>query len=187
MSQQLLTNIPLILELKKNGNSYQEIAQQLEDKLNIKTKAVIIKQTIYSIRKDTINKRYNDFVVIDGVKSSIDKTLDEYAVDFHGLLVTNKTAIRHMEHPEFIIDRKNIASIWDKESILYAKRLLKLYQIPDSELLNQHDLYHQKALPIDYSAVINQLHTEFDTEVNRLIADIKIKHSNYLFSQWSIK
>lgn len=175
----LLSIYPAIFALMNAGFTIKQITKDVNQHLSIK---ITYRQLLYLIERvtnKTIHKEYDNIVVIDNLKDASDKKLSDYCVDFKGLLVTYKSAA-HLTNPEYIITLKNITTIYSETSVIYAKRIIKLYHISDTELLQQHKIVYPKTREINLSNEVDYLNKNFNNEFASILIELRNKYINFL-------
>jgi hypothetical protein len=177
--EELLSIYPAIFALMNAGFTIKQITEDVNQQLSIK---ITYRQLLYLIQRVTnkiIHKEYDNIVVIDNLKDASDKKLSDYCVDFKGLLVTYKSAA-HLTNPEYIITPKNITTIYSETSVIYAKRIIKLYHISDAELLQQHKIIYPKTYEVNLSDTVNYLNNNFNNEFAAILIQLRDKYINFL-------
>lgn len=175
----LLSNYSWISGLLNSGVNVQQITQDLNQHLGIQITTRQLRYLIDRVNNKTIHKEYDNVVVIDGLMDAWDKKLGQYCVDFQGLLITYKS-LAYLTKPEYIITGQNITTILGKDSLLYAKRILKLYHIPDMELLQQHKLVHPKQADIDLEKLTVKIHVDFNNEFATMLVELRNKYIQFM-------
>lgn len=175
----LLSNYDLIHKLLNAGFDIKEIVGEVNKYLQLK---ITYWQLVYFIRRvkaNTIHKEYNHIVAIDNLRDALDKKLSEYCVDFKGLLITYKSNA-HLTNPGFIITPKNITTVYSQNSLLYAKRILKLYHISDVELLQQHKTIYPKQPDIDLKKATYKINADFNNEFATMLIELRGKYMHFI-------
>lgn len=175
----LLSNYSFILKLRDAGLTIKETTKEVNQYLGTKINYLELTYLIRRVRNNKIHKEYNNIVLIDSMMDAWDTKLGEYCVDFHGLLITYKAAA-HLTNPEYIITPENLNSITGKESILYAKRILKLYHIADVYLLEQHKIIHPKQHDIDLTDLTYKIHVGFNNEFATMLIELRNRYVDFL-------
>lgn len=177
----LLSNYYLIHDLSNAGYSIKEIVKEINAYLQLNVTYGQLLYLIKRVKANTIHKEYDRIVAIDNLKDAWDKKLSQYCVDFQGLLITHKSAV-HLTNPEYILTPKNITTVFSKNSLLYAKRILKLYHISDAELLQQHKAIHPEQQDIDLKKVTDKIHVNFNNEFATMLTDLRSKYIQFITS-----
>jgi hypothetical protein len=125
------------------------------------------------------HKEYNNLALIDSMKDAMDTNLGKYCVDFHGLLITYKSAA-HLIKPEYIITKDNLTTITWAEPMLYAKRILKLYHISDAKLLEEHKLVYPKQPDINLAEMVDKINASFNDEVELMLDGLRTRYVQFL-------
>lgn len=175
----LLSNYSFILELIKAGFQIRQITQDVNRKLDIQITQRQLQYLIDRVNNNTIHKEYDNIVLIDHTRDAWDTRLGEYCVEFHGLLITYKSAA-YLTNPKYIITPDNLITVTSQESVIYAKRLLKLYHIPDADLLKQHKIIHPKQQDIDLANLTYKIRLEFNNEFARMLVDLRNRYVDFL-------
>lgn len=177
--EELLSIYPAIFALMNAGINIKQIAEDVNQYLNTN---VTYRQLLYLVKRvgnHTIHKEYDNIVVIDNLKDSEDTKLGDYCVDFKGLLVTYKSAA-HLTNPEYIITPKNITTVFGEKSIIYAKRIIKLYHISDAELLQQHKTIYPYVYEINLAKEVEHINKNFNNEFAIMLIELRDKYINFL-------
>lgn len=177
-TEQLLTNIPRILELKSAGFTYNDIAEFLNKNYQLTTNEKSIRNLLQYIKNDKLNKKYNTFALLPLSINAVD--LLQYSIIEHGLIITTPAVARYYEMTHEVLDANNFRKkITEEEPLLYAKRLLRQYMIEDKELIQ----YLRKTQPsqpqVNYLEFIDYLHKNIANEVADWISQLKIKSSEF--------
>lgn len=175
----LLSNYDCIHKLLNAGFEIKDIVGEVNKTLQLK---ISYWQLVYFIRRvkaKTIHKEYDQLVAIDNLRDASDKNLTNYCVDFKGLLITFKDAA-HLTRPEYIITPKNITTIYSKNSLLYAKRLLKLYHISDKELLQQHRVIYPNQPEIDIKKATDKINVDFNNDFATMLIELRNKYLHFV-------
>ena len=157
----LLSNYDLIFNLLNAGIELKQIVADVNNYLGTEITYRQLRYLIYRVRTNNIHKEYDNIIMIDHLKDAWDTNLSKYCVDFHGLLITYKSAV-HLTNQEYIITPDNLTSISGKESVLYAKRILKLYHISDADILEQHKIKYPQYPEIDLFNLTAKIHVGFN-------------------------
>ncbi len=177
--EELLSIYPAIFALMNADFTIKQITEDVNQHLNIK---ITYRQLLYLVQRvtnKTIHREYDNIVVIDNLKDTSDKKLSDYCVDFKGLLVTYKSAA-HLTNPEYIITPKNITTIYSETSVIYAKRIIKLYHISDAELLQQHKIIYPKTHEINLAEKVYHINKNFNNEFAVMLIELRNKYINFL-------
>ncbi len=71
-------------------------------------------------------------------------------------------------------------TVYSKESILYVKRMLKLYHIPDMQLLTLHKLVYPKRSDIDLEEIVDKINASFNDEVELMLQEPCTRYIKFL-------
>lgn len=175
----LLSNYPFILELINAGHTIKQITQDVNKQFDTQITYRQLLYLIARVRNNTIHKEYDNITIIDNMKDAWDTKLGEYCVDFHGLLVTYKSAA-HLTNPEYIITPQNITTVYSEQSVIYAKRIIKLYHISDIELLQQHKIIYPKGYEINLAEKVDHLNKNFNNEFAAMLIELRHRYIHFL-------
>lgn len=178
--EQLLTHFNFILGLKNAGFSMRQIAEDVNYKFNCKIEPRQLRYFIYKVKNKTIHSEYNNIIMFDTTRNAWDKNLNKFCVDFHGLLLTYKY-LANLTDSEYIITPNNLINlVSNKEAIVYAKRILKLYQTNDEILIEQHGKCWPKQPEISITELLEKIHLSFNTEFNKMLIELHDLYINFL-------
>lgn len=175
----LLSNYDLIFNLLSAGVGLQQITNDVNKYIGTQITYRQLRYLIYRVRNNSIHKEYDNIIMIDNLKDAWDTNLGKYCVDFHGLLITYKSAA-YLTKSEYIITPNNLATISGKESIIYAKRILKLYHISDAHLLQQHKVIYPKQPDINLTDLVYKINVGFNDDFARMLSDLHDHYINFL-------
>ena len=175
----LLTNYPLIHEMLNARFSLRQILEEVNTSLDAQITYRQLRYLIDRVRKGTIHSEYDNIIMIDILKDAGEKSLSRYCVEFHGLLVTYKSAA-HLINTEYIITPDKLLTIYDKETLLYAKRILKLYHIPDVVLVEQHQQQYPTRANINLNDFTGKIRVGFNNEFNTMLSELRKKYAYFL-------
>lgn len=175
----LLSNYDLIFNLLSAGVGLQQITNDVNKYIGTQITYRQLRYLIYRVRNNSIHKEYDNIIMIDNLKDAWDTNLGKYCVDFHGLLITYKSAA-YLTKSEYIITPNNLATISGKESIIYAKRILKLYHISDAHLLQQHKVIYPKQPDINLTDLVYKINVGFNDDFARMLSDLHDRYINFL-------
>lgn len=175
----LLSNYHFIYKLLNAGFEIKEIVEEIKQNLQLNVTYGQLVYLIKRVRAKTIHKEYDRIVIIEGLKDAIDTKLSEYCIDFKGLLITYKSTA-HLTNADYIITSKNITKIYSKNSLLYAKRILKLYHIADADLLQQHKVIYPNQPDIDLKKAVQKINLDFNNEFATMLLELRKKYINFI-------
>lgn len=173
--EHFLSNYDFIITLFDIGYSIKEMVDEVNDKLNANFTYRELLYLIKLIKTKAIHKEYNDIIIIDSITAKMDANLEKYCVDFHGLLLTFKSATQ-FTNQEYIITPDNILTIYAKESLLYAKRILKLYHTSDTILLRQHKLNYPHLPEINLDELVHKINSTLEDDFSSMLASLRKKY-----------
>ncbi len=176
--ERVLSNYDFILALLDAGFTIKELVNEINNKLHESFTYRELLYFIQKVRAKTIHKEYDNIILIDSMTGVMDANLSKYCVDFYGLLVTYKSA-SHLTNQQYIITPDNLLTIYNKESLLYAKRILKLYHISDSVLLEQHKLNYPHQAEISLDNFMNKIYSDFNAEFNAMLANLRTRYVDF--------
>lgn len=177
--EQLLSHYDFILTWIDVGYSIKELVPEINNRLNTSVTYRQLQYLIHRVKSNTIHSEYDNIAVIDGLRDAWDKNLFKYCVEFKGLLLTYKSTV-HLTNPEYIITPNNLLTIYDKEALLYAKRILKLYQIPDDILLEQHRQAYPDRPDICLKDFTYKIRVDFNDEFNTMLLNLRKKYLDFV-------
>ena len=177
--EQLLSNYDFILNLLHAGFTVKQITQEISSQLRISITYGELLYLIKRVKLNTIHREYDSIVMVDILKDASDKNLSNYCIVFHGLWITYKAAA-HLTNSAYIITQANLLTIYDKEALLYAKRILKLYHISDMVLLEQHKQKYPTRPDINLNEFTHKIHVSFNDEFNAMLSNLRKKYVHFL-------
>jgi hypothetical protein len=143
---------------------------------------IIYRELLYLIKKvqsKTIHREYDRIIMMDSVNDTANTGFSRFCVNFKGLFITYKS-VSNLIGTKHIIAPDNLATISGKESLLYAKRILKLYHVPDADLLKKHKQNHPNQPDIDLTALMENIHISFTDEFNAMLSDLCKKYVHFI-------
>lgn len=173
----LITNLPLIKELK-SSLTYGEIVKVLEKNFNIKLTS---QEIINFINRLSLKHKEFDNLVLLSEVSRIEE-LENFAIEFHKLFVVHKSIMNmlpEVDFEEIMITSNNLIKLLEPEAMIYSKRLLRLYDIPD-ELLIQQQAEFLTVQPINLTQMQNDIHHNFHNEAKKLMKDVIQNYVTFL-------
>lgn len=177
--EQLLSYYDFILTWIDAGYSIKELVPEINNRLNTSVTYRQLQYLIHMVKSNTVHSEYDNISVIDGFRDAWDKNLIKYCVEFKGLLLTYKSAI-HLTNLEYIITPNNLLTIYDKEALLYAKRILKLYHIPDDILLEQHRQAYPDRPDINLKDFTYKIRVDFNDEFNIMLSNLRKRYLDFV-------
>lgn len=178
--EQLLTHFNFILGLKNAGFSVRQITDDVNYKFNCHIEPRKLRYFIDKVNNKTIHSEYNNIIMFDTTRDAWDKNLNKFCVNFHGLLITYKH-LSNLTDNEYIITPDNLINlVSNKEAILYAKRILKLYQINDEVLIDQHSKCWPKKPEINVAELLEKIYISFNDEFNQMLTQLHNLYLNFL-------
>ena len=177
--EHLLSHYDFIVTLLDAGYLLKEIVQEVNSRLNTVVTYRQLQYLIYMVKSNTVHREYDNLIVIDGLQSSWDKLLTKFCVKFNGLLLTYKSAA-HLINPAIIITPDNLLTVYSKESLLYAKRILKLYHLPDDMLLEEHKQAYPDRPDINLNEFTGKIRVAFNNEFNKMLSDLRSKYVDFV-------
>ncbi len=177
--EQLLSHYDYILTWLEAGYSIKELVAEVNSRLHTSVTYRQLQYLIQMVKSNTIHKEYDNIAVIDGLKDSWDNNLEKYCIEFKGLLLTYKSAT-YLTNPEYIITPDNLLTIYDREAVLYAKRILKLYHISDSILLSKHMHNYPGGPNINLKDFTDKIYADFNDEFNTMLLQLRTKYLDFV-------
>lgn len=170
----ILTNIPRIIEMRSIGGTTKEIAEKINSEYNANFTARDIYNYMYYVRNQMLNKKYNNFVLLDVTEDTSIEFM-KTSIIVHGLQITILPIMKYFDYSHMILTPKNFKQkVTTAEGLLYAKRLLKQYWISDKELIDNIKKNNPNE-KIDYPSVLENIHNTLSNEVAEWIESIKSK------------
>jgi hypothetical protein len=173
----LITNLPLIKELK-SSLTYGEIVKVLEKNFNIKLTS---QEIINFINRLSLKHKEFDNLVLLSEVSRIEE-LENFAIEFHKLFVVHKSIMNmlpEVDFEEIMITSNNLIKLLEPEAMIYSKRILRLYDIPDELLIQQQDEL-LTVQPINLTQMQNDIHHNFHNEAKKLMKDVIQNYVTFL-------
>lgn len=181
----ILTNIPLILEQKSAGFTYNEIAKFFNKQFQIDINEKQIRNYLQYIKNDKLHKKYKTFVLIP-LTVDVGKLID-YSLIEHDLIITTPIVANFFELSHEILTPKNFRNkLKTEEGLLYAKRLLQQYLIDDNDMLDYARKTNPAITKVDYQTFIENLHTTLAIEVQDWIIQLKAKLNDFFIMKRTI-
>lgn len=170
----LLTNVPMIFELKDAGLTYKEIARVLCEEYRININENTVRNFLHYLKIDKFHKKYTNFVLFD-VDGEYSTEFLQKTIVAHNLIITNIFIARYYKLDHLILTAKNYKQqITTEEGALYAKRLLKQYKTSDKELILSLRQKYPTIERVNYQNIIDELHCKLEGEVCNWIQKLKI-------------
>jgi len=177
--EQLLSHYDFIVTLLDAGYSIKEIVAEVNSRLDTSVSYRQLQYLIHIVKSNTIHREYDTLVVIDGLRDAWDKNLRMYCVEFKGLLLTYKSAA-YLTNPEYIVTPTNLLTVYGNESLLYAKRILKQYHIPDDVLLEKHKQAYPDQPNINLKNLTYKIRVDFNDEFNTMLSNLRKKYLDFV-------
>jgi hypothetical protein len=179
----MYTNYPLIQQMRNDEYTFPEIAETISIKENTIIKANGIRKFI-SVINNNLYKDNNllllNYACGDEIKS--------IAVEFENMFIILKSAITMLskdDYEVFLINEKNLYTLPDQRSMLYAKRLLQLYSIPDELLIQQQKEKYPNIEAINLDELQHEIHLNFDNEIKKIKKNAKSNYVKFLITNIS--
>lgn len=180
--EQLLTHFNFISGLKNAGFSMRQITEDVNQKFKCKIEPRRLRHFIDKVNNKTIHSEYNNIIMFDITRDVWDKNLSKFCFGLHGLLITYKN-LANLTDNEYIITPDNLINlVSNKESLLYAKRILKLYHINDEILIDQHRKCWPKQPEINLVEALERIHLSFNDEFNEMLIRLHNLYLNFLLT-----
>ena len=179
--EHVLSNYHLIYEMLNVGLSVKQITLEINKILNIQITYRQLRYLINRVQNRTIHREYDNIIMINSLNDGRSIELSKYCINFKGLLITYK-AVAHLSNPAYTITPDNFLTSLSKESLLYAKRILKLYHVPDTVLLHRHKLIYPQQPDIDLKALTDKIYVSFNDEFNTMLLDLRKKYVHFIIN-----
>lgn len=169
----LLTNIPRILELKELDLTYEEIAVELNNELNLNISSQQIRNILQRLKSNQFHKKYNNFFIFS-VEEDFEGEFVRNGIISHDLFISSIAITRLFKLEHLALTPKNfMQKLKTEEGIIYAKRLLKQYNISDERLLDYLRQTYPSNKQINYKTLITELHENLDNETYEWVQTLK--------------
>lgn len=175
----ILSNYPLIYEMLNVGFAIKEVTSELNRVLGTKVSYREMLYLIKRVQKRSIHREYDKVVMVDGINDTADNGFNKFCINFRGLLITYKSA-SNLFNPKLVITSDSLETLSSQESLLYAKRILKLYYIPDVNLLEKQRKIYPNKPNIDLNACMDIIHINFNDEFNTMLSDLRKKYVHFI-------
>lgn len=175
----ILSNYPLIYEMLNVGFSIKEITGELNRVLDTKISYREMVYLIRKVQKKSLHREYDRVVMVDSINDTTDNGFNRFCIDFNGLLITYKSA-SHLISSKLIITPDSLATISNQESLLYAKRILKLYHVSDVSLVEKQRKIYPNQQNIDLEVCLDNIHRNFNNQFNALLTDLRKKYVHFI-------
>lgn len=169
----LLTNLPNIIGLNESGIPMSRITLNFNEQTNSSFTPNYIRDSIYKLRTNKLNKSFDFFTMLDASTAPIE--IAERSVYKHGLFISTHLMFKDLQVSHLILTSKNFTkNCTSIEALIYAKRLLRQYQIEDREMISDKKRSNPEFEDSGYIDIIRYLHQNFDEEVKQLKNEIKL-------------
>ncbi len=180
LTEILLTNYPLIRQLRNSKSKYSVISQILNDEYNISVTSQQLINFLIKVERNKYHPEYDSLLIL-----SYDLTTDIKlnSVDFHALVILEKEIMDMVpknNYEPYIVDRHNLIDLPNQISMLYAKRFLNLYEIPDELLIQQQKESNPKIEMTELKQLQDNIHRNIKQESKEIITNIKSKYVKFL-------
>lgn len=180
MEEILITNYPLIIQLKRSNLTYSEISQILLDENNIR---ITKQQLINFVNKVKNNKVHSEYANLLLLSYDLTDEIKSSSIEFRSLVVLHKSIIEMLptkDYEPYIVNQKTITDLPDQLSMLYAKRFLNLIDLPDELLIQQHKEKNPKIEIKTLNELQDNIHKNIKQEAKNLLANVKTKYVKFL-------
>lgn len=183
-TQEIISLLPLIHNLRKAGNSYPEIAILLKSMKGIniafKEPGYIINNLVNKDKQHKLNMQFTNYKLFfyyphDEITYLERSVKTEYGFNF----TFNNVGILDNR----LITSENFHLISNIRGIIIAKRLLRLHTIPDTDLINIFIKNNKNSISQDEQEFIGNIHKFIIPIFNEL--DAKLKSNALLFNDFN--
>lgn len=188
-SQAIITYYPLILKLKQLNYSLKEILEVLKREYNFIIESPAAEQylstALKQIKNNTINKKFEHYVILGGL-------LPNDALAYEGFCVKLDancylTHVTKNYNKAYLVNESNIHQLDSVRACLIAKRILRLHNIPDEEIIQEFIIDKNKwsvtgekyELSANDETVIKTIHDQIINIFETSIKELKSKPSFY--------
>ena len=176
MQREYLLYFPDMLSAKKAGFSSNDIAEYLLTKYNISLTPAAVRTLFSLYNKKSLFPKFAKKLVYF-YPDNLDLDFKDYSNVIHGLFYTYKSFYKPDELiPEsWLITEHNLTTkITNPVGRIYAKWLLQLFHIPNSQLLSDLNINDKER------NLINQIPQNVDEIYTQMLTDLKLKYMDYL-------
>lgn len=180
MEEILITNYPLIIQLKRSNLTYSEISQILLDENNI---SITTQQLINFVNKVKNNKVHSEYANLLLLSYDLSDEVKSSSIEFGSLVVLHKSIIEMLptkDYEPYILNQQTLSDLPDQLSMLYAKRLLNLIDLPDELLIQQQKEKNPKIEIKPLNELQDNIHKNIKQEAKNLLANVKTKYVKFL-------
>ena len=185
-TQEIISLLPLIHNLREAGNSYPEIAILLKSMKGInityKEPGYTINNLVNKDKQHKLNVAFTHYKLffyenLDDITYLERSVTTEYGFNF---TFRNVGILENR-----IITHENFHLITDIRGILIAKRLLRLHAIPDTDLINGFLKNSKNSISQDKYKFIKNIHEFIIPIFNELDTELKSKASLFNDYNWN--
>ncbi len=137
--QRLITILPELLAYRAAGCSHKELYEIVKSKYNIVLKSdnpvAYIKGLIRPIRYNNLNPEFADFVIFRQARFDSSDFDSQFYITKHGMIFTKKIYLSENYNSE-LLSHNNVHLLPTNDDCLIGKRLLRLHDIHDNDILN---------------------------------------------------
>ena len=179
--EDILNHYPKIQELLNSNFTLVEICKIFKNKHISNINYGTLTSTLSNIKNGLIHPEYN---MISPLLTSRDNynIFIPYSVKFYGTWICFSTS---SAKNEWKLTEKTLSKLPDPIGMLYMKRFLKLYHIPDNYLLQSFkNTYGRNLTDIEINKIKN-ISNDIKYEYDKIIADLKEKTLDYIFGEYT--
>lgn len=174
--EEILKTYPLILELQNAYYSLKEICIILREQHNIEINYNSLTPIISKIKNKNIHPEYAKFALLLTSKS-LQALYEPYSIKLFDFWICFNTS---KYKTEWLITKDNFQDIPNPVGLLYAKRFLKLYEIPDEELIKTYIDTYRLPITSEENELIKNISTDIKTTYDKIMKELKIKTLQYI-------
>ena len=184
LTQQVISLIPIINDLRNSSYSTNEILQLLHDNYNLTINNShpdkFLNKLLSNDKHNLLNKSFNKFKLFISLPD--DKVVKNSIETEYGFNFTFQETIVPEDR---LITMHTLDYIFNIKGSLIAKRLIRAHSIHDSVLVNNYmRAYKTSTLPTEYIAFITNIHLNILPIFNNLVAELKKNKKTDLFNKF---
>lgn len=177
--EEIINLYPKIIRMINSKFTLKEICAILKEKNIIDINYGTLTSVISNIKNKKLHPEYSNIIPI--IPSAKDLQIFEpYSYKFNNVWYCLKNESQVIKK-EWLVTAKNILLIADPVGLLYTKRFLHLYHIPDNYLLNSYENAYGIKLTILEQEKINNISCNIKSYYSKIIQELKIKSLNNIF------
>lgn len=177
--EEIINLYPKIIRMINSKFTLKEICAILKEKNILDINYGTLTSIISKIKNKKLHPEYSNIIPI--IPSTKDLQLFEsFSYKFNNVWYCLKNA-NEVIHKKWVVTDKNILLIADPVGLLYTKRFLHLYHIPDDYLLNSYEKTYGIKLTTLEQEKINNISCNIKLDYSKIIEALKTKTLNNIF------